>query len=331
MNQFNNRVFGCAIVKAINSNYNADFTHQPRTLPDGVVYATDKAFKYSIRHYLKHQLGEQKIFFYKELNDKLNPLTLDEKYNFLFGEYPKITIEKKKKGSDEKKENVILDKKAILEKLLECLDIRFFGATFAGETNISIHGPAQINHGVNRFPQNEIYSEQIMSPFRNPGEEGSDEKGMTTLGQQSKLKEGHYVHHFSINPSNLSGALTLAGNKTGLTEKDIQILKEAMRNGVTYYDSASKAGTDNELLLWVQLKDSSKIVLPVFTELIDITREKNIVIINFKNLTPILERAIDEIERIEIYYNQENTKVTDLPQLTKHLDIITTKEIRNDK
>ena len=34
---FKNRVFGCVIVKSINSNYNSDFSHQPRTLPDGTV------------------------------------------------------------------------------------------------------------------------------------------------------------------------------------------------------------------------------------------------------------------------------------------------------
>ena len=49
--QFKNRVFGAAIVKAVNSNYNADFSGQPRTLPDGTVYATDKAFKYTVRNY----------------------------------------------------------------------------------------------------------------------------------------------------------------------------------------------------------------------------------------------------------------------------------------
>ena len=53
MAEFKKRVYGCAIVKAINSNYNADFSGQPRTLPDGIVYATDKAFKYSIKKFLK--------------------------------------------------------------------------------------------------------------------------------------------------------------------------------------------------------------------------------------------------------------------------------------
>ena len=49
---FNKRVYGSAIIKSLNANYNADFTKQPRTLPNGIVYATDKALKYTIRHFL---------------------------------------------------------------------------------------------------------------------------------------------------------------------------------------------------------------------------------------------------------------------------------------
>ena len=44
-NLFKNRVFGCAIIKSVNSIYNADFSQQPRTLPDATVNATDKALK----------------------------------------------------------------------------------------------------------------------------------------------------------------------------------------------------------------------------------------------------------------------------------------------
>ena len=74
-----------------------------------------------------------------------------------------------------------------------------FGALLRpGKKNISIHGTCQITHGLNRFPEDVIYSEQIMSPFRNPG----DEQRNTTLGSQSRLEEGHYVHHFSVNPKN---------------------------------------------------------------------------------------------------------------------------------
>jgi len=315
MNEFNNRVFGCVVVKAINSNYNADFTHQPRTLPDGTVYATDKAFKYSIRNYLRDYYPNEIILFFKRLNQDMNPLTLAETYTHCFSNF-------EEEG-----------KKKVLQNLLECLDIKLFGATFAAKdkkktVNISIHGPVQINHGINRYPLNEIYSEQIMSPFRNPGKEGGDEKEMTTLGQQSKLREGHYIHHFSINPKNLEDMKKLA-NATGLTTDDIEKLKEAMRLGITYYDSASKAGTDNELLLWVQLKENSKTVLPVFTELVQIARTDEKIVIDLAGVGNVLTKVQDDIETLEVYYSMESTKVMNLPPNTKHKDITTAQEIKN--
>ncbi len=301
MNPFTNRVFGCAIVKAVNANYNADFTHQPRTLPDGTVYATDKAFKYSVRHYLNDHYPDGRIFFYKRSNKDMNPLTLAESYDAVLG-----SLE-----SD--------SKTAVLRKLLSCLDIRFFGATFAAKSksknvNVSIHGPVQINHAMNRFSNGEIYSEQIMSPFRNPGVEGSDEKAMTTLGQQSKLREGHYVHHFSVNPQNLSGVRKLAEDGPGLTDQDIDRLKEAMRSGVTYYDSAAKAGTENELLLWVQLQEASRAVLPVFTEFISVSRDNGNVVIDFGGLKQVIDNVSDQIDRVEVYCNPENTRLEGLPE-----------------
>ena len=187
MAEFKNRVFGCAIIKAINSNYNADFSGQPRTLPSGVVYATDKAFKYTVKNYLKDVYPEEHIFYFKSLNESLNPRSLDERYKLIFGEYPKA------KG---KKDNIV--KTEVAKNLLSCLDVRCFGATFAGATNISVHGPVQVNHGVNIWKENNIYTEQIISPFSNKADDADAEKGNTTIGRQSKLEEGHYLHHFSL-------------------------------------------------------------------------------------------------------------------------------------
>ena len=106
---FKNRVFGCVIVKSINSNYNADFSHQPRTLPDGVVYATDKALKFAIRHYIRDMHTDKnnernsstKVFYYTRRNENGNPLTLDQTYNFLFGDFPTKEIEKAAKKKNE--------------------------------------------------------------------------------------------------------------------------------------------------------------------------------------------------------------------------------------
>jgi len=304
-NLFKNRVFGCVVIKSINSNYNADFSHQPRTLPNGVVYATDKALKWAIRNYLKNALSE-KVFYSKSLDDNMSPRTLDETYEFHFG---------KDKLNEKDKNKLRLN---VLRDILSCIDVRLFGGTYAGKTNISIHGACQITHGVNRFPENVIYSEQIMSPFRNPGE-SSTESTMTTLGTQSKLQEGHYVHHFSINPQNIADDAKRVQSE-GLLVEDIKKLKEALRKGATYYDSAAKAGTEIEPLLWILLKENSKAVLPSFVELVSINENREIDLQKIKELLA-KEHIRSEIEKIELYYNKGITIVINAPEGAVELEL----------
>ncbi len=301
MSSFNNRVFGCVVIKAINSNYNADFSHQPRTLPDGTVYATDKVLKYSIRNFLKKAYSEEKVFYFKTLSDEMQPRTLDEKYEFLFGKYPEV------KGKDAESQL----RKAVLKNLLSCLDVRLFGGTYAGKTNLSIHGPVQITHAIDQYKKGEIYSEQIMSPFRNPGDKNADST-MTTLGSQSKLSEGHYVHGFSVNPQNIADQVALSDG-TALQNEDIQKLKVGLTRGVSFYDSAAKSGSENELMLWVQLKEGSLIVLPSFVELVKINADKSI---DLTGIAEILNRPhiVSQVEKIEIVYDKTATKVLGIPQ-----------------
>ena len=311
---FQNRVFGCVIVKSINSNYNADFSHQPRTLPDGTVYATDKALKYAIKNYLKDMYSDEKVFYFKRFDKEFKPFSLDEAYADMFPDH-----------ADEKNKTIVA------KDILSCLDIRLFGATFAkkgkskdSNVAISVHGPVQINHGVNIWHENNIFSEQIMSPFRNP-KASDDEEGKSdasTLGRQSKLQEGHYLHHFSINPNNLKDITVLAGEgAASIAPDDITKLKEAMRKGVTYYDSAAKAGTDNELLLWVQLKKDSKVVLPNFNRLVTVKKDDNKMVFDFARVTSLLEKYTNDVESVEIYYQSENTKVDNLPANAQLLDL----------
>lgn len=296
MTTFTNRVYGAAIIKSINSNYNADFSGQPRKLPNGMVYATDKALKYSIRNYWKDALSE-KVFYFKSLSEEMSPRTLDETYGFHFGDF---------KEKDKTKLRL-----EVLGNILKCLDVKLFGGTYAGKTNISIHGTCQITPGLNKFNENVIYSEQIMSPFRNSNEASTDST-MTTLGTQSRLQEGHYVHHFSVNPKNIEDDVKRT-NVEGLTTSDIAKLKEGLRKGATYYDSAAKAGTENELLLWIQLKPESKIVLPSFVSLIDVNENKEI---GLSKVSALLSEPHiqSEIESIETYYNKANTRVLSEPE-----------------
>lgn len=312
MSKFSKRAYGCVIIKSINSNYNADFTHQPRTLPDGKVYATDKALKYFVRNYLIRETAE-KIFYYKTLKeDTLNPRSLDETYENYFGQIP----EGEGKGAAKEASK----KKQMLSNLLKCLDVRLFGGTYAGSTNLSMHGPVQFTHGINQFVRGEIYSEQIMSPFRNPGEEGSKEKGASTLGTQSKLREGHYVHSLSVNPKNLESLTDLSGTDNYLSKDDIEKLKLGLRKGASYYDSSAKAGTDNELLVWVELKESSKLVLPSFVELVKVNEQREIDLAGLKDLIA-QSNVKSEIEKIEIYLDKTITKIVNKPEGTVELDL----------
>ena len=313
MAEFKNRVFGCAIIKAINSNYNADFSGQPRTLPSGVVYATDKAFKYTVKNYLKDVYPEEHIFYFKSLNESLNPRSLDERYKLIFGEYPKA------KG---KKDNIV--KTEVAKNLLSCLDVRCFGATFAGATNISVHGPVQVNHGVNIWKENNIYTEQIISPFSNKADDADAEKGNTTIGRQSKLEEGHYLHHFSINPGNLSELASIIGKETKtLDTDDISKLKEGMRRGATWYDSASKAGCENEMLVWVQLTEGSKKVLPSFATLVRLmdNKEDGMRVYDFASLKSLLEKNAADVEMVEVYFDKSASKIINLPDNVNLYDI----------
>ncbi|WP_417884908.1 type I CRISPR-associated protein Cas7 [Zunongwangia sp.] len=306
MNSFNNRVYGCAIIKSVNSNYNADFSGQPRKLPNGKVYATDKALKYTVRNYLKEVLGER-IFYFKSLDKKMAPRTLDETYLHYFKEF--------ENEKDKDKSKLRLE---VLENLLTCLDVRLFGGTYAGKTNISLHGTCQITPGINKYPENTIYSEQIMSPFKNSNEKSADST-MTTLGTQSRLEEGHYVHNFSINPRNIEEDVSRVEGQ-GLSEEDITKLKEGLRRGASFYDSAAKAGTENELLLWIQLKEEAKIVLPSLVDLVEIDANK---VIDLDKVNKLLSESHikENIKKIEIYYSDAHTQVINTPEGAKKLQL----------
>ena len=91
---YSNRIYGAALIKAINSNYNADFSGQPRTLPNGVVYATDKALKYAIKNFIKENYPSEKVLYFKRFNEEFIPYSLDDAFAAAFPEH-KDEIDKK--------------------------------------------------------------------------------------------------------------------------------------------------------------------------------------------------------------------------------------------
>ncbi|MDZ7877143.1 MAG: type I CRISPR-associated protein Cas7 [Saprospiraceae bacterium] len=251
------------------------------------------------------------MFYFKRLSKDFQPLRLEDAYNEMF------------KGREEPSKSVVAN------DLLSCLDIRCFGATFAmkakGGDNIaiSIHGPVQFNHGVNIWKENHIFSEQIMSPFAN--KEGAD---ASTLGSQSKLQEGHYLHHISVNPKNLDEIVRLAGdNAMPLSTNDITKLKQALCFGATYFDSSAKAGIDNEALVWVTLKEGAKSVLPTFNNLISLDKKGDKTILNLEALTAAIDRLGTDVASVELHYLTESVNMINSPINAKHFDISSGKEI----
>ena len=380
--KFENRVFGAVLVKSVVANYNADFTGSPRTLPNGVVYATDKALKYCIRNYLKKD-NENVIFYttrYKREN--MQPLDIDETYIELFGEYPKTVnefskpvskkdnrlkwqkykddnfndyeIEKETKNFVILKRNdkkvILIDsddkkRKIVLENLFKAIDIRLFGATYASQEKVkingkdqkitfSIHGNVQITHGINIYPENNIFTEDITSPFRNSNER-SDDSQQTTIGNQTVLEEGHYLHNFTINPKNSEELVKLVDNQGYLTTDDIKQFKEALNRGVSYLDSASKIGVENEFSIFVTLNDNEKIQLPSFTTLIKVEPQLD----SFKRKVDLTEVKTllnedgikDKIKSVEIYIDATkldyDDEIFDIPKVCIK-SIISDKELK---
>lgn len=284
--EFQNRVYGCVVVKAINANYNADFNGLPRRLKsDGQFYATDKSFKWLVRNYIKKNYENEKVLFTKQFDDKFSVLTLKQAYEKL-----------------DNKDNT-------LSTLLECIDVRLFGATLADAgNNLSLHGSVQVNHATDLFGKGKVYTDEILSPFATKEGDANN-----TIGNMSKATEAHYIHNFSINPKNLSSwSKTVDKTKLKLlSPNDIIVLKNAFNNAATFYDSHSKSGVENELSIYVTLNENSILTLPSFTQFIKFKKgengEKNS--FDLSELMSYLNKYNNEIKSIEIYAIEELTDV----------------------
>jgi len=235
---------GLIVVKSRNSNFNADFTGTPRRLPDknGTIYATDKSLKYCIRKYLKDVI-EEPVFVWRRKKDNDQPMDIIENYYVLFN----------KKVEDSAKTE-------ILKNLLSCLDVRLFGVTFAPgrsreeeSKNTSITGPIQISYGIDMYKENIHYTNQISSPYRDTTKKDAQQ---TTIGDESKGLESHYVFDYIVNYKHLEDSTShLKNTHTSLTIADIENFKKAARLGVNNVNSTSKIGSENELFLYIEYSE----------------------------------------------------------------------------
>lgn len=306
-----NRVYGALGVRALKSNFNADFTGIPRNL-NGQIISTDKALKFLIRKFW--DIEGKNVFAIKSYNENFNPRTLKERYEHLFGELSKS-------------ENTA----EVLNNLFECIDIKNFGATFAeAGYNFSVTGAVQIGHGINLFDDVHIETLEILSPYRNPtAKKDGSERSQTTVGELIIADEAHYFFPFSINPASYKEFEDVTGF-TGYERSDFEAFKKAGRLAATAYRSASKNGVDNEFALFIELKENSKAYIPNLVEHIGFAKEgdgeKDI--IDLSNLEFINDISA-EINSIEVYYNPYITCIKEKfnKEFTRKFNIFTGKEV----
>ena len=294
MEKMSKRVYGVVGIKSKMANWNADFSGRPKTTSDGNIFGSDKAFKYPIKKMWEAE-GKKVLYIksYKNEKDNLQARTLAERFEQIFG----------------KKVKDIKDKKEVIKHLFSAVDVQNFGATFAEEkNNISITGAVQVGQGLNKYEESTTETIEILSPFTDSKKE--DAKN-TSIGKKIVSNEAHYFYPFSVNPENYNIYTNEIEELEGYTKKAYEEFKKGCLVAATAYNTNSKAGCENELAIFVECKENSKLYLANLDQYIDFEKQDNKDKIDITRLMEILnkENVKQEIDKIEIYYNSLTTEL----------------------
>lgn len=291
-----NKVYGVIGIKAVMSNWNADFTGRPKTISTTQIFGSDKALKYPMKKMWDEE-GKKVIYiksfkFDEKTGEKIQPLDLDERYEKVFGQ----AIEKKTKPEE------------VLKNLFSAIDVMNFGATFASKNvNLSITGVVQIGQGFNKYENSNVETQDILSPFRNSNKE---EDKASTLGTKIVADECHYIYPFSVNPQNYKNYKDIMPEFEGYTEEAYQEFKKASLISATAINTNSKSGCENEFAIFIEAKEDSDLYLANLDQYITFEKkeaEKDR--INIEKLKEIIKENKDKIKKIEIYYNKITTDI----------------------
>ncbi len=228
MESIRNKVdFAVAVyVEGANPNGDPLNGNRPRTTINGLGEISDVCVKRKLRNRLQDE--GQKIFVQsadraddgmKSLRDRAEPLI-------------------KANGKD-------TDKFAAAA-CAEWFDVRAFGQLFAFKSSgsdgvsIGIRGPVTVRPAISAKPVN-ITSTQITKSVNS---ETKDKKSSDTMGMKYRVDSGLYLIRGSINPQ--------LATKTGFSEADAEVLKEALRT--LFVNDSSSARPDGSMdvvkLVW---------------------------------------------------------------------------------
>lgn len=290
MERMKKRVYGIIGLSSLMSNWNADFTGNPKSTLDGRIFGSDKALKYSFRKLWNDQ-GRKVLYFKTLKKDNLQPMELDEKYEELFGEGEK-SGSKKAKGDKEL---------IVLSNLFNTVDGKQFGITFPSKkySQFSVTGAVQIKQGFN-FYKNTVNIQDVLSPFKNSNNKDADN---SSIGKMIFTDETHYFYPFIINPMAYKEYEKL-GLTNGYTEEDYKLFKETALKSVTALNSASKFGCSNEFALFIETDEF--LDMPVIDRFLSYEKRTNESKAKIKfNLNSVLGLYKKDIKKVEVYYNPD--------------------------
>ena len=301
----NKRVYGILGISSIWANWNADFSGYPKSLSDGRVFGSDKALKYPIKKMWDNE--GQKVLYIKSMKlvegkkgeTTFVPRSLRERYEFLYG------------ASDLK------DVKEVLTNLMNSVDVKNFGATFAeAGCNIAITGAVQVGQGFNKY-------EDATATKKNENNEDEEAKN-STLGTKIGSSEAHYFYPFVINPLAYKELVSLDVTE-GYTDEDYQNFKRTALVSATAFATNSKIGCENEFAVFVETKVDT--YLPNLSEYVDFSKNEDKNYIDMEKMAELLNTMADNISSVEIYYNPYTTILKGEIKDAKYFNILTLKEV----
>lgn len=215
------------VISVKNANPNGDPLNgnRPRTTYENLGEISDVCIKRKIRNRAM-QMG-QKIFVQSDDQNQDGIKSLSERFSSFIGK--------------EKNENSVYEKVC-----KEWFDVRSFGQVFAfksGESkgvSIGVRGPVSIQPAFTKLPIMTVSAQITKSVNSEP----SEKKSSDTMGSKHRVEYGLYITYGSIN--------TELAKKTGFSEQDAAIIKEALRT--LFRNDASSARPEGSMevvkLIW---------------------------------------------------------------------------------
>jgi len=237
----------------------------------------------------------------KQLWEKLtNGLKVEEKN---YEAIKKIAKKKSKKGDKNEshkfiQNNFVNFNNLLLNTIIKAVlvDIRFFGGAFAIEDFTQTYtGPIQINWGYSLHPVELIKTNTITTRFAS-----KDDMEMGSMGKDYRLYYSLLAFHGTINKN--------AAQRTGLTQTDLSLFREAVVQAIPALPTRSKLGQYPILFMQVEYKEDYQGYLRDLRDFIDVRFQPEKAIrrftdldLNLVRLKKVITRNADIIKKLYIW------------------------------